>query len=132
MKLKKELISYLFFGVCTTAVNYIVFFLLKHSMDYRIANALAWLASVLFAYVTNKIWVFESHCRGFQAILKEFGTFVGSRVLSGLFDMGFLILAVEWMHMNEWLAKIIDGIVVVVLNYIFSKLLVFRKGAHSH
>lgn len=126
-RMKRELISYLFFGVCTTAVNYIVFFALKQLLDYRIANAAAWLASVLFAYVTNKIWVFESHTHGISNILREFGTFTGSRVLSGLFDMGFLILAVEWMGMNEWLAKLIDGVVVVVLNYIFSKLLVFRS-----
>lgn len=126
-RMKKELISYLFFGVCTTAVNYIVYFILHSYIDYRIANAAAWLASVIFAYVTNKIWVFESHTRGFSDILKEFGAFIGSRILSGLFDMGFLILAVEWLGMNEWLAKIIDGVVVVVLNYIFSKLLVFRK-----
>lgn len=131
MKLKKELISYLFFGVCTTAVNYLVFFLLKQSIDYRLANAAAWLASVIFAYITNKVWVFESHCSNFQGILREFITFTGSRILSGLFDMGFLILAVEWMHLHEWLAKLADGVIVVILNYIFSKLLVFRKGARS-
>lgn len=126
-RMRKELISYLFFGVCTTAVNYIVFFVLKQWIDYRIANAVAWLVSVLFAYVTNKIWVFESHTHNITDILREFTTFIGSRVVSGLFDMGFLILAVEWMGMNEWMAKLIDGVVVVVLNYIFSKLLVFRK-----
>lgn len=125
--MKKELISYLFFGICTTAVNYIVFFALKHLIDYRFANAIAWLASVIFAYVTNKLWVFESHTHNISDIFREFGAFTGSRVLSGLFDMGFLILAVEWLGMNEWLAKLIDGVVVVVLNYIFSKLLVFRK-----
>lgn len=126
-RMKKEFISYLFFGVCTTAVNYIVFFASKQFIDYRIANAAAWLLSVIFAYVTNKIWVFESHTHGIIGIMREFGTFAGSRILSGLFDMGFLILAVEWMGMNEWLAKLIDGVVVVVLNYIFSKLLVFRN-----
>ena len=126
-RMKKEVISYLFFGVCTTVVNYLVFFALKQWIDYRIANAAAWLASVLFAYITNKIWVFESHAQGVSNLLREFGAFVGSRVLSGLFDMGFLILAVEWLGVNEWLAKLIDSVVVVILNYLFSKLLVFRK-----
>ena len=127
ISVSKELISYLFFGVCTTIVNYAAFFLLKLCMDYRAANAIAWLVSVLFAYVTNKIWVFESRGWHLGALLREFCTFTGGRVISGLFDMGFLIFAVEILLLKEGIAKLIGSVVVVILNYIFSKLLVFRK-----
>lgn len=125
--MKREMIAYLFFGVCTTAVNYIAYFLLKRTIPYQAANAIAWVVAVIFAYITNKIWVFESKTMDPGLVLREFGTFVSGRIVSGIFDMGFLIAAVEWMKMGEGLAKIIGGVVVVILNYIISKLFVFKK-----
>ncbi|MDO5409333.1 MAG: GtrA family protein [Lachnospiraceae bacterium] len=125
--MKKELLSYLFFGVCTTAVNFITYFILDSFTDYRIANALAWLVSVLFAFVTNKIWVFKSRSCRISVIFQELCAFTGGRIISGLFDMGFLIAAVEWIHLDGGLAKILDSVIVVILNYIFSKLFVFRN-----
>lgn len=124
--MKREMIAYLFFGVCTTAVNYIAYFLLKRTIPYQAANAIAWVVAVIFAYITNKIWVFESKTMDPRLVLREFGTFVSGRIVSGIFDMGFLIAAVEWMNMGEGLAKLIGGVVVVILNYIISKLFVFK------
>lgn len=125
--MKREMISYLFFGVCTTAVNYIAYFVCKRTVSYTVANAIAWLVAVLFAYVTNKIWVFESKTFGLRQLLQELGAFAGGRILSGVFEMVFLIAAVEWIGMNDSLAKIIGGVGVVILNYIISKLFVFKK-----
>lgn len=125
--MKREMISYLFFGVCTTAVNYIAYFVMKRSVSYQIANAIAWLVAVLFAYITNKIWVFESKSTDLKHVFQEFVNFISGRIFSGVFEMGFLIVAVEWLSMNDGLAKIIGGVVVVILNYIISKLFVFKN-----
>ena len=125
----KEIIAYLFFGGLTTVVNIVVYFICTSVLDlnYLVANAISWVVSVAFAYVTNRTWVFESKVKGFSAIMREITTFVGCRLLSGVMDMAIMFISVDMIGIQDSVAKFITQIVVVVLNYIFSKLIIFRK-----
>ena len=132
----KEVISYLFFGVLTTVVNFVIFGLCD-SLNVLVANAIAWVGAVVFAFVTNKLFVFESKSWKPNVLVKELPTFVGARLLTlGLEEAGLLVL-IEWLHLDtvltlpfiggEMIIKIIISVAVVVLNYVFSKVLIFKK-----
>ena len=125
----KEIISYLFFGVCTTVVNFIIYFACTNLLDmnYLLANALSWAGAVAFAYVTYRIWVFQSKNRGIRGIFKEIIAFVGCRLLSGVMDMLIMFIGVDVLGIPDSITKFMTQVVVVVLNYIFSKLIIFRK-----
>jgi len=127
--LTREVIVYIVFGVLTTVVNFIAFYLFNDllKIHYFWANAMAWVAAVAFAFVTNKQFVFESRSWEVKTTLREAVGFTGGRVLSLLLEQGGLLLFVELMHMKEMIAKIILAVVVVIVNYIFSKLWVFVK-----
>lgn len=129
LEMYREVISYLFFGVLTTVVNFIIYFACTNILDmnYLIANALSWAGAVAFAYFTNRTWVFKSKTKGFCAIMKEMTTFVGCRVLSGVMDMIIMFVSVDIVGISDDAAKFITQVVVVVLNYIFSKLIIFRR-----
>lgn len=122
----KELISYLVFGVLTTIVNFIIYFYLcSIGLNYKISNIIAIFCSILFAYITNKIFVFKIlHIKN---ILQEFIKFVSFRLVSSIFDMAFLIFLVDYIKTPNFIAKVLTSVIVVVLNYIFSKLFIFRK-----
>lgn len=124
----KELINYVIFGILTTLVNYIVYFLCLDllSWNYLVVNVLAWILSVLFAYVTNRIWVFESKAEGWH-ICKEIVLFFASRLTSLGAETLLLFLMVDTAHLDNTVSKIVAGIVVIIINYILSKLIVFRK-----
>ncbi|PMD73914.1 GtrA family protein [Companilactobacillus nuruki] len=125
----KDAIPYLFFGVLTTVVNYVAFALLWRvlGMNSQVANAIAYLISVLFAYVTNKLWVFDSHTTTWKAFFKEMGSFFLFRGGSWIFDQGTMFIGMELLHGNGFIVKLIANVVVVLLNYIFSKFIIFRK-----
>ena len=125
----KEVISYLFFGVLTTVVNFVVYFACTDGLhiNYLAATAVSWVAAVLFAYVTNRKWVFESKVPGFMPILREMAVFVGCRVFSGVMDMGIMFISVDMIGISDRIAKFITQVAVVVLNYIFSKIIIFRN-----
>ena len=127
--LSREVIVYIIFGVLTTLVNFVAFYLFNDLMKihYVWANAMAWLAAVIFAFVTNKQFVFESRSWELKTTLREAVGFTGGRVLSLLLEQGGLVLFVELMHMQEMIAKVILAVVVVIANYIFSKLWVFVR-----
>ncbi|KRK47150.1 hypothetical protein FC96_GL000610 [Secundilactobacillus kimchicus JCM 15530] len=124
----ESLVSYLFFGGLTTLINIVVFGWLNHHMDYTIANVIAWFASVVFAFVTNKLWVFNSKSMAVGTFLWEILTFFGFRALSLLVDQGIMVLGVSVLHGNPLIVKIIDQFVVVAINYIFSKWIIFRTN----
>lgn len=125
----KEMILYLFFGGCTTLVNIIVYYICAHLLSLATvpATVIAWILSVAFAYVTNRIYVFESRSRGLVAILREIGAFVSCRLLTGVMDLAIMYICVDLLHFNDLIIKIISNILVIVLNYVASKLLIFRK-----
>lgn len=124
-----ELYNYLLFGVMTTVVNLITFYLLTRvgSMEVLIANVFAWIVGVLFAYVVNKFLVFEAKERNAKAILVEFGLFVAARLLSFGAEELILFVGVYLLSGNDIVAKVIAAVVVIVLNYIASKFVIFRK-----
>lgn len=124
----REVVSYLFFGVLTTLVNFLVFELARFfQVHYTISTIIAWIMSVIFAYITNKVFVFESKSFKLQTLAKESLSFVGFRLISGLCDLGFMIFAVEMISMNESIAKLVANVFVVIMNYVFSKLFIFKK-----
>ena len=120
----RELIDYLFWGVATTAVNYAVYFLLTRLFDFGVvsANVIAWAVAVIFAFVVNRALVFH----GNGNLLSEFLLFTGGRIFSGALETGILWLFVDMLHFPDQIIKIIASVIVVILNYIFSKF-IFRK-----
>ena len=132
----REQLLYLVFGVLTTAVDWGISFILYcfwgDAIDANVylihaANAVAWACAVLFAYVTNRKWVFQSARHGFFPILCEFGTFAGGRVFTLLLQEVIFFVFFDLCALNEYAVKIVAAVLVVILNYLISKLLVFRK-----
>ncbi len=135
-KTYREQILYLIFGALTTAVDFAVTFLLYHfwldnadlpPIALHAVDTLAWAAAVAFAFVTNRIWVFESTKKGFLPVAKELLGFAGARVFTLLLQEAAMALFVTWLGGNKYVFRILIAVAVVVLNYVFSKLLVFRK-----
>lgn len=135
IKKYKEILLYLIFGGLTTVVDWVVSFLLYYLWGDAIektawlihgANTIAWAAAVIFAYVTNRIWVFESKTHG-AAIAREFVSFAGGRVLTLLLQEVIFAIFFHALSINEYVVKIVAAVLVVISNYFISKLLVFRK-----
>ena len=124
-----DVLSYLFFGVLTTVVNYLVYLPCYNllNLSASASNAIAWVVAVAFAYLTNKPWVFKSHDWSRQTVIPELTKFVGCRVGSGVLDTGIIFLTVDLLGWNGNIMKLVTSVLVVILNYIGSKLLVFRK-----
>ncbi len=143
----KQIISYIFFGITTTLVNFAVVFVFKKmgvtatDAGFMLTNAIAWVAAVTYAFITNKLWVFESKNKEPLFVAKEAVKFVLGRIFSGIFE---ILLPTPLSHIfkngieikfagaeifldSQWTAKIIVSIIVIILNYIISKLIVFRK-----
>lgn len=124
----REIASYLFFGVLTTLVNIISFYLLdKASLNVYVSNFIAWCLSVLFAFITNKLFVFESKDKKFKTVFKEACSFFIFRVLSLGIDMALMYALISMLSFNKLCSKILVNIVVIVVNYIFSKMFIFKK-----
>lgn len=126
----RELILYVFFGGLTTLVNWGLYWLLASPLGvpYLWATAIAQIASILFAYVTNRIWVFQSKARGFREVSLEMLRFFGARGVSFFLDLGCMYVGVDLLHINDTWMKLLANILVIIANYVFSKVFVFRKG----
>lgn len=125
----KEIINYLIAGGATTLLSYILYILFTRlfNIDEIISNGLCWVICVLFAYIINKIFVFESKKKDKKTVLKEASAFFLMRAVSGVMvDVGAFALLVKVLSINDLIAKVITLIMVVILNYIFSKFIVFR------
>ncbi len=127
----KELILYVFFGGFTTLINIVVYFACRQwlVMSVVAADVSAWFLSVVFAYVTNKLFVFGSKSWRLQLVAKEVIEFFAARVFSLGVDVAILYVTVEVLDWWELPMKIIANVVVIVINYIFSKWIIFRKDA---
>lgn len=139
----KELITYGLFGVATTVVNFTTFKLADMVLGkelYLLSNVIAWVVCVIFAYITNKLWVFESKDMNPQVVFKELVSFFAARGFSFIIEEGGLFLLVDVVGFSDYtltvfdfsisgtmIAKAIVGVVVVIINYFFSKLIIFRK-----
>ena len=124
-----DILAYLFFGVLTTVVNYVVYLPCYNllGLSAAVSNALAWVAAVAFAYLTNKPFVFKSHDWSAKTVVPELTKFVGSRVASGALETAIIFVTVDLLQCNGNIMKLITSVLVVILNYVASKLLVFRK-----
>ena len=124
-----DMVSYLFFGVLTTVVNYLVYLPLYNllGISAAVSNIIAWVAAGAFAYVTNKPFVFKSHDWSMKTVFPELGKFVGCRAASGGLETVLILLTVDILGWNGNIWKLIISVLVVILNYVSSKLLVFRK-----
>lgn len=124
-----DILAYLFFGGLTTAVNYLVYlpcFNLLH-LSGAVSNAIAWVAAVAFAFLTNKPFVFKSHDWSLKVVLPELGKFLGCRIGSGVLETAIIFAFVDMLHWDGNLMKLATSVLVVVLNYFGSKFLVFKK-----
>lgn len=123
----RETLSYLFFGVCTTLVNIITYFVCsKTGMDTATATVIAWVLSVLFAYLTNRYFVFENRADHAFGILREAISFFSCRLATGVLDLVIMLIFVDILHQNDLLIKILSNILVIILNYAASKIFIFR------
>lgn len=154
----KEIVTYIFFGVMTTIVNLVIFYIFKRifisigwegifntiipqgsslhkifigGTDYLDANFIAWIAGVIFAFVTNKLWVFDSKSWAPSVAGKEFTGFMGARIFSFVIETILMFTLVTLLSFNDFIAKIIVGVIVVIINYIFSKLIIFKNKAET-
>lgn len=129
LKKYREPIVYLVFGVLTTAVNYIVYLPCFNLLGFNasVSNMIAWVAAVAFAFLSNKPFVFQSFDWSAKVVVPELTKFVGTRIGSGALETAILFLTVDVAGMNGNVWKLLTSVLVVILNYIGSKLLVFRK-----
>ena len=125
----RDVLLYLFFGVLTTVVNYVVYLPCYNvlGLSGSVSNVIAWVGAVAFAYVTNKPFVFRSHDWSEKTVIPELTKFVGCRIGSGALETAIILVTVDWLGWNGNAMKLLTSVLVVVLNYIGSKLLVFRK-----
>ena len=122
-----DVFTYIFFGVMTTVVNIVAFGIATQlGLSWQLANFLAWLLAVLFAFVTNKLWVFNSHTDSLGGLIWEFGKFMGARVLSLGIDYACMFLFISWIGWSDMVAKLLTQVVIVVANYAFSKFIIFK------
>ena len=124
----KEVISYIIFGILTTLVNIIVSYILKAfcNIETNIASTIGIIASILFAYFTNKDWVFHSKAKGFKEKFSEFLKFVAGRAVTMVLEQGGVIIFYSCMHLPFMPVKLTLTIVVIILNFFFSKFFAFK------
>lgn len=129
----KESILYLIFGGLTFVINIVTYTLCTRifNIDILISNCISWIISVLFAYITNKVFVFESKISGIKNIFKEFYSFVWCRIFSGIVELIIIFIMATLAGINDLIVKIITNIVVITLNYFASKLIIFKHSNES-
>lgn len=129
----KEMVNYIIFGVLTTLINYISYVLCTRvfDIDILISNLIAWIISVLFAFVTNKLIVFESKNISIKVIAKEFFAFMVARIFSLALDMGILYVMSDILKINDLIVKIISNVIVIIVNYIISKFIIFKNNKND-
>jgi putative flippase GtrA len=126
----REIAYYLLFGVCTTLVNWSAYLILTRvfSLEYLFSTVAAWIAAVLFAFATNKFWVFASYDRSVRTVMRELTAFTAVRILSGSIDLGIMWIGVEFFQIHDLLVKIAASVFVVIMNYLLSKRVVFTPA----
>lgn len=125
----KSIFFYLVFGVGTTVVNIVSYALFARICGFNtiVSNILAWILAVAFAYITNKLWVFESKCTEIKEIMNELIKFISCRLLTGIIDLLIMFVFVDLLLFNDIIIKCISNIIVIILNYVASKIFIFKK-----
>lgn len=129
IKKYKETILYLFFGILSTIVNISIYYIFTRifTINETISNIIAWFFAVLFAFVTNKFFVFENKEKNLKHISKEFLLFFNCRLFSGFIDICLMWILIKLLFINDIVAKITTNFIVIIINYIFSKMIIFKK-----
>lgn len=130
LKKYEGVISYLFFGVCTTLVNVVVYGICSKIWHLSTVGStfIAWILAVIFAYITNRKWVFKSKAHRIEAIIKEVFSFFVCRLLTGFLDIAVMYIFVDLLHFEDMIMKMLSNVLVVVVNYIASKFVIFKSG----
>lgn len=124
-----DMVRYIFFGVCTTVVNLVVFYVLRRlGMSLTPANFISIVTAIIFAYVVNSIFVFHDKCTCLKDHVRPFCKFVSARLLTMVVEIGGVWFIVEIMGLDDMIGKLCTQVIVTVLNYIFSKFFVFTTG----
>lgn len=133
MKKYKPVLLYLIFGVLSTLVNIGIYALCYRFFGFTnvISNIIAWVVTVLFVFVTNKNWVFGSKSMEKKVLVYELVTFYGCRIATGLLDLAIMYVSVDLLSFNALGMKVISNVIVIILNFIASKLVIFRKPGGS-
>lgn len=129
LKKYEQLITYVIVGVMTTLVNFTVYYALTRQFDISkyTSNVFAWITAVIFAFITNKFIVFKSINKNIKIVLKEGITFISMRLISLGFDMLTMYIVISIIHWNDLIGKLISQVIVIISNYIFSKLYIFKS-----
>ena len=124
-----ELVAYLFAGVATTVVNYVVYFIATRWFGLAVMPGtwVAWVLAVAFGYAVNKAFVFKTHCESMAALVKEAVSFFTMRLVSLGAETVIMFVTVEMIGLNDLVMKLLTNFIVIVLNYVFSKLFIFKK-----
>ncbi|MDY5279824.1 GtrA family protein [Sharpea porci] len=125
-----DIIPYVIFGILTTLVNIIIYWICAHplKMPVILSTIFAWILSVLFAYITNRKWVFHSDAKEINDIFSEMFYFFSARLATGLLDWGVMFIFVDILNLNDMVIKILSNVIVVVLNYVASKTFIFKRN----
>ena len=125
----QEGMRYLVFGALTTIVNIAIFILFSKmfNLSTTISNIIAWIIAVIFAYITNKIWVFKAKKNSFKELFFEIVYFFLARVFTLVLETIILVIFIDKFHFNSLIMKIISNIIVIIVNFILSKILIFKK-----
>ena len=129
IKKHKSFIAYGVFGVFTTVVNIVTYnFCYNHlGISNTLSNIVAWILAVTFAYLTNKVWVFDSKSWKWEVLKREVVAFISCRLATGILDIVIMFVCVDILGFHALLMKIISNVLVIILNYIFSKLVIFKN-----
>lgn len=125
----EEGINYLIFGFLAFVLNYVLYFVFSSMMHmhYMLATAISWVLTVVFAYWTNRTFVFKSKNKDVQSLWKEFTAFIGARVATEVLELVLMFLMVDVAGINEYFSKLVCQVLVIVANYFLSKLWIFKE-----
>lgn len=128
-KKHEEGINYLIFGFLAFVLNYVLFFFFESllHMNYMLATVFSWVLTVVFAYWTNRTFVFKSKSEGTSSLLKEFTSFIGARIATELLELLLMYLMVDLAGINSYIAKLVGQTIVILTNYFLSKLWIFKE-----
>lgn len=125
----EEGINYLIFGFLAFVLNYILYYLFTDvlNLHYMVSTILSWALTVVFAYWTNRTFVFKSQNKDAKSVGEEFASFIGARVATELLEMGLMFLMVGIANLNEYISKFVCQVLVILANYFLSKLWIFKE-----
>lgn len=125
----KNIILYIFCGGLTTVVNIVSYFFAYNVLNYStlVSNSIAWGLSVLFAFISNKLYVFETKGDSMKELIYQLVSFFSCRVFSGIIDTSMMVVLVDFLNLNSTICKVMTNVIVMIINYFASKFLIFKK-----